>query len=60
MIGRVVVEEGARVVNSRIVGPVVIGAGTVVEDSYVGPFTSVAENCRIADSELEFSIVLRD
>jgi glucose-1-phosphate thymidylyltransferase len=59
-VGRVVVEEGARIVNSRIVGPAVIGAGTVVSDSYVGPFTSVAENCRITDSELEFSIVLRD
>ncbi|MBT2676688.1 glucose-1-phosphate thymidylyltransferase [Streptomyces sp. SD31] len=59
-IGRVVVEEGARIVNSRIVGPAVVGAGTVVEDSYVGPFTSIAENCRITDSELEFSIVLRD
>ena len=59
-IGRVVVEEGARIVNSRIVGPVVIGAGTLVSDSYVGPFTSVAENCRITDSEVEFSIVLRD
>ncbi|MEV0182230.1 glucose-1-phosphate thymidylyltransferase [Streptomyces sp. NPDC050625] len=59
-VGRVVVEEGARVANSRIVGPVVIGTGTVVSDSYVGPYTSIAENCRITDSELEFSIVLRD
>ncbi|MFG1664460.1 glucose-1-phosphate thymidylyltransferase [Streptomyces sp. Y7] len=59
-VGRVVVEEGARVVNSRIVGPAVVGAGTVVEDSFVGPFTSIAENCRVVDSELEFSIVLRD
>ncbi len=59
-VGRVIVEEGARIVNSRIVGPAVVGAGTVVEDSYVGPFTSIAENCRITDSELEFSIVLRD
>ncbi|MGW0758493.1 glucose-1-phosphate thymidylyltransferase [Streptomyces sp. NPDC002814] len=59
-IGRVVVEEGARVTGSRIVGPCVIGAGTVVSDSYIGPFTSVAENCRITHSELEFSIVLRD
>ncbi|GAA3533617.1 glucose-1-phosphate thymidylyltransferase [Streptomyces osmaniensis] len=59
-VGRVVVEEGARVVNSRIVGPAVVGAGTLVEDSFVGPFTSVAENCRVIDSELEFSIVLRD
>ncbi|MGI5430568.1 glucose-1-phosphate thymidylyltransferase [Streptomyces sp. CA-179760] len=59
-IGRVVVEEGARIVNSRIVGPAVIGRGTLVSDSYVGPFTSIAENCRITDSEVEFSIVLRD
>jgi glucose-1-phosphate thymidylyltransferase len=59
-LGRVVIEEGARITNSRIVGPVVIGAGTVVSDSYVGPFTSVAENCRITESEVEFSIVLRD
>ncbi|MEU6063726.1 MULTISPECIES: glucose-1-phosphate thymidylyltransferase [Streptomyces] len=59
-VGRVVVEEGARVTNSRIVGPVVIGSGTLVSDSYIGPFTSIAENCRITDSELEFSIVLRD
>ncbi|MFJ5997171.1 glucose-1-phosphate thymidylyltransferase [Streptomyces sp. NPDC092370] len=60
IIGRVVVEEGARIVGSRIVGPAVIGSGTLVSNSYVGPFTSVAENCRITDSELEFSIVLRD
>jgi glucose-1-phosphate thymidylyltransferase len=60
IVGRVVVEEGARIVNTRVLGPAVIGAGTVVEDSYIGPFTSVAENCRISDSELEFSIVLRD
>ncbi|MBC2906716.1 glucose-1-phosphate thymidylyltransferase [Streptomyces cupreus] len=59
-VGRVVVEEGARIVNSRIVGPAVIGAGSVVDNSYIGPFTSIAENCHITDSELEFSIVLRD
>ncbi len=59
LIGRVVVEDGAQVSGSRIVGPVIIGAGTRVIDSYVGPFTSVAEDCVIADSEIEYSIVLR-
>ncbi|MER6623615.1 MULTISPECIES: glucose-1-phosphate thymidylyltransferase [unclassified Streptomyces] len=59
IIGRVRIEEGARVSGSRIVGPVVIGAGTVVNDAYVGPFTSVSEGCRIEDSEIEYSIVLR-
>ncbi|MEU5164575.1 glucose-1-phosphate thymidylyltransferase [Streptomyces sp. NPDC020875] len=60
IIGRVVVEAGARVTGSRIVGPALIGAGTEVTDSYIGPYTAVAENCRILDSELEFSIMLRD
>ncbi|MEU3557732.1 glucose-1-phosphate thymidylyltransferase [Streptomyces fragilis] len=59
-VGRVVIEAGARVTRSRIVGPAVIGAGTRVDDSYVGPFTSVGENCTVSGSELEFSIVLRD
>ncbi|GHA17480.1 glucose-1-phosphate thymidylyltransferase [Streptomyces echinoruber] len=60
IIGRVRIEAGARIRGSRIVGPAVIGAGSVVTDSYVGPSTSVAENCRITGSEIEYSIVLRD
>ncbi|MGW3251275.1 glucose-1-phosphate thymidylyltransferase [Streptomyces fungicidicus] len=59
IIGRVRIEEGARVSGSRIVGPAVIGAGTVVDNAYIGPFTSVSEGCRIEDSEIEYSIVLR-
>ncbi|AJE81078.1 MULTISPECIES: glucose-1-phosphate thymidylyltransferase [Streptomyces] len=60
IVGRVRIEKGAEVRRSRIVGPAIIGAGTLVSDSYVGPSTSVAENCRIIGSEIEFSIVLRD
>ncbi len=59
LIGRVRLEAGASVVQSRVVGPVVIGAGAVVERSYIGPFTSVGQDCAIADSEIEYSIVLR-
>jgi glucose-1-phosphate thymidylyltransferase len=59
IIGRVRIEAGAAVTRSRIVGPVIIGAGTVITDSYVGPFTSISEDCRIERSEIEFSIVLR-
>lgn len=60
IVGRVRVEPGAVVRGSRIVGPAVVGAGTVVTDSYIGPFTSVSDNCRIHDSEIEFSIILAD
>lgn len=59
LIGRVVVEDGARVTGSRIVGPAVIGPGAVVSDSYIGPFTSIDRDCTIAGSEIEYSIVLR-
>jgi len=59
IIGRVVIEPGAQVSQSRIVGPVIVGAGTRVSGSYLGPFTSVANDCVIANSELEYSIVLR-
>jgi glucose-1-phosphate thymidylyltransferase len=58
LIGRVVIGAGARVAGSRIVGPVIIGSGTEVTGSYIGPFTSVAPGCVIADSEIEYSIVL--
>jgi glucose-1-phosphate thymidylyltransferase len=59
LIGRVRIGSGAQVRNSRIVGPAIIGVGARVCGSYVGPFTSVGEDCRIEDSEIEYSIVLR-
>ncbi|MFE9723484.1 glucose-1-phosphate thymidylyltransferase [Streptomyces sp. NPDC005794] len=59
IIGRVRIEKGAKVSGSRIVGPVIIGSDSVISDSYVGPFTSVSEGCNIADSEIEYSIVLK-
>ncbi len=59
LIGRVVLEDGAAVSGSRIVGPAIIGPRTRVSGSYVGPFTSVAQDCTIADCEIEYSIVLR-
>jgi glucose-1-phosphate thymidylyltransferase len=59
LIGRVVIEAGAQVTRSRIMGPAIIGADSVVSDSYIGPFTSVAPGCVIADSEIEYSILMR-
>jgi glucose-1-phosphate thymidylyltransferase len=59
IIGRVVVEPGAQVTASRIVGPAIIGTGTTVSGSYIGPFTAIADECVVDDSEIEYSIVLR-
>jgi glucose-1-phosphate thymidylyltransferase len=59
IIGRVTVEAGAQVSASRIVGPAIIGAGSKVTGSYIGPFTAIDEDCAVDDSEIEYSIVLR-
>ena len=56
--GRVDIAEGAEIIRSTVRGPAVIGAGTRVVDSYIGPFTSVDHDCEINGSELEHSIVL--
>ncbi|GHE66377.1 glucose-1-phosphate thymidylyltransferase [Streptomyces thermocarboxydus] len=58
LVGRVVVEAGARVVRSRVEGPAIIGAGTVLEDSHIGPHTSIGRDCLVTDSRLEGSIAL--
>ncbi|MDP2660164.1 MAG: glucose-1-phosphate thymidylyltransferase [Dehalococcoidia bacterium] len=58
LIGKVILEEGAEVINSVIRGPVAIGEGTRLVNSYVGPFSSIYHHCIITDSEIEHSVVL--
>jgi glucose-1-phosphate thymidylyltransferase len=60
VVGKVVIEEGARVTNSIVRGPAIIGRNCVIEDAYVGPFTAVGNNTVIRKSEVEYSIILRD
>lgn len=56
--GRVVVEEGAEIVNSTVRGPAAIGAGTRVVDSFIGPFTAIGAGCEVRQSEIEHSVVM--
>jgi glucose-1-phosphate thymidylyltransferase len=58
--GRVVIEEGARVVNSKIRGPAIIGKRTIVENAFVGPYTAIHHDCVIRNCEIEHSIVLEN
>ena len=56
--GRVVIEKDAEIISSRVRGPAIIGKRTKVVNSYVGPFTSIAADCEILNSELDHSVVL--
>jgi glucose-1-phosphate thymidylyltransferase len=56
--GKVVVEEGARIVNSILRGPAIIGQRSEIRDAFVGPYTAVGPDCFIDRCEIENSIVL--
>jgi glucose-1-phosphate thymidylyltransferase len=58
ILGKVVVEPGARIIASTVRGPAIIGKGAVIENAYVGPFTSIGDGVRVRNSEVEHSILL--
>ena len=58
ILGKVVVEAGARIVHSTVRGPAIIGKGAVIENAYVGPFTSIGDGVIVRGSEVEHSILL--
>jgi glucose-1-phosphate thymidylyltransferase len=56
--GQVVLEKGVVVKNSIIRGPAIIGENSEIIDSYIGPSTSIQNDCKIIQTEIEHSIVL--
>jgi glucose-1-phosphate thymidylyltransferase len=56
--GRVLIEDGARLENTRVRGPAVIARGAQIADSYIGPYTAIGADVVVRGSEIEHSIVL--
>jgi glucose-1-phosphate thymidylyltransferase len=57
--GKVVVEPGARLFQSTIRGPAIIGPGAEIRNAFVGPYTSIGPDCFVESCEIENSIVLQ-
>ena len=56
--GKVVIEEGAQIVDSVVRGPAIIGRDARITHAYVGPYTSIGNRGSIQYCEIENSIVL--
>ncbi len=58
--GRVSIGKGSQIVNSSLRGPAIIGEDCIIENSFIGPYTSINDRARICHSEIEHSIILED
>ena len=58
VVGRVVLGKKSRVENSTIRGPAIIGENVQIKNAYIGPYTSIADQCCIVGSEVEYSIIM--
>jgi glucose-1-phosphate thymidylyltransferase len=55
--GRVHVGKNSVLKNCVVRGPAVIGEDCLLEDSYVGPFTSIGDGARVSHAEIEHCIL---
>ncbi len=58
--GRVVVEERTKIIKSEVRGPSIIGKNCIIENSFIGPYTSIGDNTKIVNSSIEHSIILEN
>ncbi|MFH8119748.1 MAG: glucose-1-phosphate thymidylyltransferase [Candidatus Aenigmatarchaeota archaeon] len=57
--GRVKIGEGSVIKgNSVLKGPCIVGNNCLIENSFIGPYTSIGNECKIINSEIEDSIIM--
>ncbi|MEC4818529.1 MAG: glucose-1-phosphate thymidylyltransferase [Scytonema sp. PMC 1069.18] len=59
VIGRVKIGADSKIINCTIRGPVIIGNNCHLENCFIGPYTSIADNSTLIDTDLEHSVVLQ-
>ena len=60
IIGRVEIEEETKIINSEIRGPCIIGKDCLIQDSFIGPYTSIGDGTKVINSSIEHSIIFEN
>ena len=55
--GRVKVDPETKIINSTIRGPCAIGRGVLIENSFIGPYTSIGDYSTIVNSNVEYCVI---
>ncbi len=56
--GRVSIGKGSKIGNCMIRGPVMIGENCHIENSFIGPHSSIADNVTLIDADISHSVIL--
>lgn len=59
VIGRVQIGKDSKIINCTVRGPVIIGSDCYLENCFIGPYSSVADNVTLIDADLEHSVILQ-
>jgi glucose-1-phosphate thymidylyltransferase len=57
--GRVQIGTGSTLTNCTVRGPVVIGEDCHLENCFIGPYSSIADQVTLIEADLEHSVILR-
>ena len=57
--GRVKIDKKCKIKNSVIRGPTIIGNEVVIRDSFIGPYSSIDNNCFITKAKINNTILMK-
>ncbi len=57
--GRVQIGQKCKIKNSKLRGPIIIGDGVIIENSFIGPYTSIGNECAIKSVKIENSVLMK-
>lgn len=60
ILGRVKIGKGTKLVNCNVRGPVIIGENCYLENCFIGPYSSIANQVTLIDAEIEHSVLLSE
>ncbi|MEB3339891.1 glucose-1-phosphate thymidylyltransferase [Okeania sp.] len=59
IIGRVKIGKNTKLINCSVRGPVIIGDDCHLENCFIGPYSSIADNVTLIDVDIEHSVILQ-
>ncbi len=57
--GRIKIGKGCKIRNSFLRGPIIIGDKVIIENSFIGPYSSIWDEVKIIDAKMENCVLMK-